>query len=376
MNRMQIIVATMALGLTVGLVWCGPGIAAGREHDGQTEERSLTVFPINIKPSMGRTLELRTTMATVVGAFLQRADLKDVELGQTEFTPPDTDDPAKIAADFGRFIVKHPIETQYALFAQYVGTPKTGVKAVVTVVVDRSGKVILAARDTPDTFAKYSNMQPKNPMTCSIFVARRVGKLWKLPDPLRPGAPTDGSMTALLNKESTVPPKAVLAAMKKRLQAMKQGLADRQVTVYPVHLAKGTAPACSEQFVEAINKRGLFKAVAGTTDPSLKVKGNYNQQRVLWGTARAFQKFVKNTPPATDYALYAAYGICGPDVKTKPGMKREAAYVHLIICNKAGELVMVDFQNSHQSDYKKIKPQTCGQCNQLALLRLAARLGK
>ena len=376
MIRMQLIVATLALGLAVGLVCCETNVYADTKQADQTDQHSVTVFPIAIEPSEGRTLEFRTTLATVVGSLLQRADVNDVELAQTEFIPPDGADTTKIADDFGRFVVEHPVETQYALFAQLVGTPKTGVKAIVTILVDRSGKVILAERDTHETFDKYSNMRPKNPMTCSIFVARRVCKLWKLPDPLRPGTPSDGSMAALLRKESAVPPQAALAAMQERLEAMKRGLAEREVTVYPIHLAKGTAPDCTKQLVDSINRRGLFKAVTGTVAPGLQVKGSYNEQRVLWGSARALRKFIKNAPPASEYALYVDYGICGPDIETPPGMKREAGYVHLILCNKAGELLMVDFQNSHQSDFKKIEPRTCAECNRLALIRLVARLGK
>lgn len=376
MMRIQFIIAMAALGLALGLVWCGPMVAAGREQGDQADQRSVTVFPISVKPGKNMSLELRTTTATVVGALLERSDLKDVRLGQTEFIPPDTEKTDEIVAEFARFIKKYPVKTQYALFIQLVGTPKTGVKAIVTMLVDRTGKVVLAQRDTPETFAKYSSMRPKNPMSCSIYVARRIGKLWNLADPLRPGAPTDGKMTALLTKESTIPPKSVLAAMQMRLEAMRQGLAERKITVYPVQLAKGTAPGCTSQLVDAINARNLFKAVAGTIEPGLKVKGHHNQQRVLWGTARAFEKFVQNNPPATDYALYVGYGICGRDIKSQPGMKQKTAFVHLVVCDKAGELVMVDFQNSHQADYKKIEPETCADCNRLALMRLVARLGK
>ncbi|MBN2296936.1 MAG: hypothetical protein JXM70_31215, partial [Pirellulales bacterium] len=183
-------------------------------------------------------------------------------------------------------------------------------------------------------------------------------------------------MTALLKKDSTVPPKAVLEAMEKRLETMKKNLAGQQVAVYPIHLAKGKAPGCTKRLIDAINNRGLFKAVAGTADPSLNVEGSHNEQRVLWGAAREFGKFIKKNPPRTDYALYLDYGVCGPEVKIPDGIKREASYVHLILCTKAGEVVMVDFQNSHHGDFKQIMPKTCQDCDRLALVRLAARLGK
>lgn len=337
---------------------------------------SLTVFPVSIEPGKTMSLEFRTQVATVIGSLLQRADLKNVELAEHEFVPPASDDAGNIAAAFTEHIVKNPPDTQYALFAQLVGTPQTGPKAIVTILVDRSGKVLLAERDTPETFSKIKTMRPKDPMTCSIFVARRIAEFWKLPDPLRPGAPTDGTMTALLAKHATRPPQAEIDAMSKRLDAMKKNLAEHSVSVYPVRLATGTAPDCTKNLVAAINSQGLFKAVAAAVDPAVKIEGNFDEQRVLWSTARSFQQFIRKNPPPSAYALYAVYGICGPDVKTAAGVKREATAVHLILCDRAGEWVMVDYQNSHHPDFQKIHPKTCDECNRLALIRLAARLSE
>ncbi len=379
--RLCFITAAVAISLAAGLLWCGQGASFGREKEDPVrkkpetaDERSITVFPINIKPGKGMALEFRTKIATVVELFLERADLKNVELAQSEFVPPDTDNAAEIADAFAQYVREHPIKTRYALFGQFVGTPKTGVKAIVTVVVDRSGKIVLVERDTPGIISSLVNLWPKCPMECSLFVARRVQTHWGLPNPLRAGAPEGGKMAALVDKQSTIPPKEERAAMQKRLEAMRQGLKDRHVTVYPVHIAKGTAPGCTEQLVDAINARGLFKAVAGTVDPGLKVKGSFNEQRVLWGAARSFQQFIRKNPPRSESALYVDYGICGPDVQTPPGMKGEAGFVHLILCDRSGEWVMVDFQNSHQRDFKKIKPKTCEGCNRLTVIRLVARL--
>ena len=379
--RLHFLTTAVAISLAAGLLWCGQGAAFGGENDDPVrekpktaDERSITVFPINVKPGKNMLLEFRTMMATIVGSFLERADLKNVELGQGEFVPPDTNDAAEIAKAFARYVREHSIKTRYALFGQFVGTPKTGAKAIVTVLVDRSGKIVLAKRDTPGMFSSLVGLWPKCPMECSLFVARRVQTHWGLPDPLRAGAPKGGKMATLVDKRSTIPPKAEREAMQKRLETMKKGLKDRRMTVYPVHLADGTDTGCTEKLVDAINSRGLFKAVAGTVDPGLKVKGSFNEQRVLWGAARSFQEFIRKTPPRSEYALYVDYGICGPSVKTPPGMRREAAFVHLVLCDRRGEWVMVDFQNSHQHDFKKIEPKTCEGCNRLAVMRLAARL--
>ncbi len=381
--RLHFITTAVAISLAAGLLWCGQEASFGREKEDPVrekpetaDERSITVFPINVKPGKGASLEGRTTMATVVGVFLERAELNNVDLAKSEFVPPDTDSAAEIADAFAKYVRKHPIKTRYALFGQFVGTPKTGAKAIMTVLVDRSGKIVLANRDTPGMFSSLVGLWPKCPMECSLFVARRIQIHWGLPDPLRPGAPKGGKMAELLDKQSTIPPKAELEAMEKRLATMRQGLKDRRVTVYPVHLAEGTDAGCTEQLVDAINARGLFEAVAGTVEPGLNIKGSFNEQRILWGAARSFQQFIRKNPPRSEYALYVDYGIRGPSAKTPPAMQREAGFVHLILCDRSGEWVMVDFQNSHQRDFKKIKPKTCKGCNRLAVMRLVARLGQ
>ena len=48
--------------------------------------------------------------------------------------------------------------------------------------------------------------------------------------------------------------------------------------------------------------------------------------------------------------------------------------VHVVICDRAGELVLVDFQNSHHDDFNQIAPQSKPDCDRLAALRVQKRL--
>lgn len=80
---------------------------------------------------------------------------------------------ARIAEAFGKHLGGHPIKTQCAVFAQFVGTPTTGVKAIRTIVVDKSGKVLLAESADKAQLDK-TLLPPKDPMTCCVFVSRRL----------------------------------------------------------------------------------------------------------------------------------------------------------------------------------------------------------
>ena len=332
----------------------------------QPEEpaKSITVYPVWIVPKAEQTAEFRRHIADVVRLLLERAGLETIEMGQPEFVPPETDDAAALAAAFGKFVVEHPIETEYAFFGQIHGTPKTGVKSIETALVTKQGTVILADRDDPKTFRKTSDMKPKNPMTCSIFLARKVQRLWKLANPLRNNAPK-GKMADLWREKSSLPPQGELDAMKGRLEAMKQDIKNSKVTVYPVRVrGKGDGP-CAVELTAMLNEQALCQAVHTDADPNLDIKGNYNEQKVLWDTARAFQQYVKKHEPATPYALFADYGIGrGTDGEVKVGG------VHFIVCNRAGDWVIVDFQNSHQPDFKSIQPKSEEDCNRLVVKRL------
>jgi hypothetical protein len=48
--------------------------------------------------------------------------------------------------------------------------------------------------------------------------------------------------------------------------------------------------------------------------------------------------------------------------------------VHFVVCNRKGEWVIVDLQNSLQPDYQSIKPTTREACDKLLLKRLESYL--
>jgi hypothetical protein len=109
-----------------------------------------------------------------------------------------------------------------------------------------------------------------------------------------------------------------------------------------------------------LNSAQLCRAATSETDPALQVAPHSNEQKVLWDTARAFQRFVREHPPEADYAVYADYGVFGDKV----------GFVHVIVCDRSGEWVLIDMQNSHHSLFQQIDPSSAADCNRLVMTRL------
>lgn len=344
-------------------------IARAEEPATNTLPKSVTVFPIVITPSEDIVTSFPERVAQVVGMLLERAGMKQVELSQDRFAPPESDDVAKEGEAFGEFVKAHPIETEYALFGHVFGTPKTGPSAVRTIVVDKVGNVVFTdVADRP--MLMKSRPAAKDPMGISIYIANRLRPAWNLADPLRPGAPT-GKLADQFRQQTGVPPREELAAMDQRFKTLQKDAANATITVYPVHLWTAWDKPAAAKLTELINKQQLCKAVAAGADPDFTVPGSPNEQKVLWDTAHAFSKFVRQHPPETEYALLVDYGL-----NPSGDCKHEANHVHVIVCNRVGELVLLDYQNSHHADFERIDPKTVDQCNELAVVRLKACLSR
>jgi hypothetical protein len=48
--------------------------------------------------------------------------------------------------------------------------------------------------------------------------------------------------------------------------------------------------------------------------------------------------------------------------------------VHLVVCDRNGNWVAVDFQNNHHADYRTVLPRTVAECDRVAVSRLRQML--
>ena len=52
----------------------------------------------------------------------------------------------------------------------------------------------------------------------------------------------------------------------------------------------------------------------------------------------------------------------------------EQGLVHFVVCDRKGEWVIVDMQNSYHPDYLSVKPKSREECNRLLVQRLKGYL--
>ncbi|MHC4940094.1 MAG: hypothetical protein ACYTHK_14085 [Planctomycetota bacterium] len=312
---------------------------------------SVTVYPVIM---LGKP---QPEVAKVVAVLLERGGLEQIELASDAYTP-DADDFDAQSRGFACYAKQQSIETEYALFGVYVGSPETGVAEVRGVLVDGTGNVLWSDCQRPGD-RDFDRVKPNNPMSCTKLLVERLRKPLELEDPFRVDAPR-GKIDRQMQRQSGIPNDAERAAMRDRAGAVKKGAS---VVVYPTLVGAKFEPAAA--LVASINERGHLKARPGET-VRFAFRGNMNQQKVLWSAARSIQEQVRTIKPDADYVLFTHYVIA------RGGKK--AFGVHTFLLDRNGEFVVVDYQNSHHDDFKRINPHTSADCAKLAVVRLAGYL--
>jgi hypothetical protein len=324
--------------------------------------KSVTVFPVVLTAGQPLPASLTKTSTELIGVFLERAGMQQIEIADTQFSPPADSDLDKAAAAFSQFVQSRKRATQFALFGQLIGSPGSGVDEIRLVVANRQGQIVLAQRlDRKEISPGGKKVEL---MEACLFLVNHLREPWGLADPMRKDAP-EGKMSALLNKNSGIPPKDELDAMQPRRSALKKNIHSSTVAVYPVGVSGKSDEAAGLRLTQMLTKEGIGRAQSAGIDPKLDIPANTNQTKILWDIARAFQDFLRKNPPTADYALFADYGISRtPDGKTGVGG------VQFVLCDRSGNWVLVDLQNSHHADFQRIDPQSVDDCNRLVVERL------
>ena len=322
-------------------------------------DTSLTILPVRLG---GKPWDRVTE---VVGVLLEQQGLRNIELGKTPFTPAETNSES-LAAAVGAFVKTNPVTTSYALYAEYNGDHKTGLNELRAVVVDQTGAVVWTDRQTPQDEAFKKN-EAREPMTMSVLLVERLSPQLGLNEETAKAA-KPGKLAAIMDQRSGLPPENERAALPERQKAMKQALPGATLLVYPARIGGDAADkASAADLAKMINDAGLCKAVAAKQSVLLKAsQADPNEMKALWNLAREFRDFVRANPPAADYALYADY-VFNPQ-------NAEQGFVHFVVCDRKGEWVIVDLQNSHHPDYQSVGVISSDRCDQLLVKRLAGSL--
>lgn len=334
----------------------------------QLKEKSATVFPVLIVTPAGPSpVDLRQRIAEVVGMLLERAGLDDVRLAKSAFTAPDGASVEKIAAAFGRFVVEQKIETPYALYGELLGEPGRGVDAVRTIVVDRQGNVAFAEEMGREAIAKLGPNVPNDPLECCVFMVNRLRAPWDLADPLRKDAPR-GKIQEDWRQKSGLPDDDEIKAMGGRAGRLRQQLAESRLVVLGVRAGGKADEKAASLLAEELAPVGFKSVVAAEAGPMLDLKGSPNEQEVLWRAARQVRTWVQQHKPQSEYVLVADFAIGRTAKETK------VAAVHWIVCDRQGDWVLVDYQNSHHADFQQVAPKSVEDCVRLVEIRLKKRL--
>ena len=320
---------------------------------------SLTILPVRLggKP-WGRVSE-------VVGVLLEKQGLRNIDLCPTPCEPAETNLEG-LAGAVSEFVKTNPITTSYALYAEYNGDHKTGLNELRAIVVDKAGAVVWTDRQTPQDEAFKKN-DAREPMTMSVLLVERLGPQLGLNEETAKAA-QPGKLAAILDERSGMPPQAERDALRERQQAMKQALPNATLQVYAPRVGGNQfSVQGATNVVWLINQKGLCRATqAGQTILLHASQADPNELKALWDLAREFRAYVRAHPPETDYALYADYAF-NPRIP-------EQGFVHFIVCDRKGEWVIVDMQNSHHPDYQSIGVTSRARCDELLVKRLEGHL--
>lgn len=322
---------------------------------------SVTILPVRV---CGAPFD-RATEA--VGWLLEQRGLRDIELGKTAYDPGNQTSMEQMAVSLGEFVKKNPIATEYALYPEFNG--KGGVNELRAVVVDKSGALVWSDRQTPrdETWKKMGG--DGDLLVCCTVLAERVAPQLGL-DEQTAKAAKPGKMAAIMAERSGQPPENETTPLPGRQEEMKKAMPQATLVVFPVRarIAENAAQAGSAaDLAKTINDAGLCKAEPAKQPLLLKAsQADPNLMKVMWDLAREFREYVQKNPVDADYVLYADY-------RFNPQLW-QAGFVHFIVCDRKGEWVIADLQNSDCPDYQSIKPTSKEDCDKLLVKRLEGYL--
>lgn len=324
-------------------------------------EAKLLIYPVQVIGRPDR------NVADAVGLILEKYGMKDLDATDAAFTAPDGLPWDQLAPAFGDFVKKQKPNGDYALYAQYLGNPKSGPTEVRWVVVDAQGRLVLSDRQTKtDRDFKRTAGRDPDPMGCSICVADRLFSRtgWKKnsaggdPDP-------NGRFARIWAEKSGTPTQAEREAMQPRLAALKSALKKSKITVYPTRLGEKTDAASAQRLAEALTKQLGVQAAPAAQPVEIQIAKSSNEQKLLWDLARAFRNHLRTHPAEGDFALIA------DDYLSPTG---QVGAVHFVLCTRSGDWVIVDFQNNQWPDFQKINPKSTEDCDRLVEQRLKSQL--
>jgi hypothetical protein len=318
----------------------------------------FALYPIRV---LGRA---DATVAEALGLVLERHGMPALEVAAVGFDPRDLAWDA-VPAAFGAHVRAHAggaAAGGHALYAEFLGDPRSGPTEVRFVVVDAAGALVIADRQTPvdATFRRTAGADP-DPLGCAACVAERLFEVagWKKVS----GGVRDGRFAAMWERKSGMPDRKERAAMNERAAALRKSLADATFAVF-APAGAGDAAAAAASFAAAVQRALACKSVTAVAT-ALVVPPAQNQQKRLYDLAGALRASVRNRPIAAAHAIAVEMGFADDG---------SAGFCNVVVVNRAGELVLAEFQNDQHALWQRLLPRTPADGERLAAAMLAKAL--
>jgi hypothetical protein len=322
-------------------------------------EASLTILPVRLGG------EPFDRVTEVIGLFLEEQGLTTIELGKTVFGQETRTELQGLAAAVGEFVKDHPVTTDYVLYAEINGSRETGIDELRAVVTDRAGAVVWTDCQTPQDEA-FKSLESPEPMSLCVLLVERLSPYLSL-DEETARAAKPGKLAAIMAERSGMPPENETAPLPERLKLMKESRQQATLMIFPVRVGGEADTASAAGLEKMINDAALCRAIPAKVSVLLKAsQADPNEQKILWDLAREVREYARKNPADADYVLFADY-VFNP-------RQWEQGFVHFVVCDREGEWVIVDMQNSHHPDYRSIKPVSKEDCSKLLVKRLGAYL--
>ena len=367
--------ATMCLIAAVLVLWAGLLSAqAPSEADSAQAERlaklkksdpnvvSLAMLPVQIW--FKHPMITSRMVADVLGGVAESYGMNNLDSLDVEFTPPADATWEQVPVHLAEFLMKNPPKSEYVLYTQYLGNPNGGPTEIRFVVTDAAGNLVLSDHQTDkdEDFKRIVSGDP-DAMGCSVLVAERLFSrlCWQKVE----GEP-HGKFARKWAQASGTPNDGEQAAMERCLEKLKSGVKTKQIAVYSTCIGEQRNTESAARLASLVTQQLGCQAIKVDKSVSFQRQPTGNEQKLLWDLARAFRDYLRANPADSNYAMLAEYFV-------NPAGGPVGA-VHFVVCEKSGDWVLVDFQNSTHEDFQQISPKSIEDCDRLIVERLVKRL--
>lgn len=344
--------------LIAWLTWSLYSFVFGGQKAENLSNPSVTVFPVSIRPTVP-VKEMPYRTGVVIATFLEQAGLSDLNAEENAITMPESDDLAQHAKVVSEYVKSHSIQTQFAVQVELYGTPTSGVHSIDIIVVNANGEVQWT-KHFAESELKSAVHKPHDLMTCSAFVSDQLLKNWKIQKPPRP---IQGKFSEFWKQDAQIPNEATFKEMEQRRILLSQSIRKKSISIYPASVSGEADRRTAQELASKLSS--LFNEVhVGAMERAMVIQRHSNEQKVLWQTARLLKSMVQNKGLESDYVLFVDYGWNG----------QCSQYIHIIVMDRSGDWVLVDYQNSHHDGFDSDRLTSLNACNEFVSQRIAKLL--